>query len=143
MSESLRLRNGDLALNGRSFDVVSGGEKVMQDLRCALLTQLGSYENQPEFGSSLDSFIGLANGRDTATLVQAEIQRICAAYQRQQISRNQADGVRFGRMTVTPSETLLAVDKMETVEIEDRLIIVITLKTGSGQVTLNVPVALH
>lgn len=146
MSFSLRLRHGDLALEGNSFGSVSGGQKLVQDLRCALLTPLGFNEDYPEYGSVLDGeqengIIGEINSRMAATRVQAEIGRVCEQYQRQQISRNQADANRFGRPTITPDETLLSVKSIHITPIESKIVAVVTLQTGGGHIKVNIPVS--
>lgn len=149
MSFSLRIRNGDLALGGTSLDTVEGGEKLVQDLSCALLTPLGSYEAHPQFGSALDGGItndgytegvfGERDWRKAATIVQAEIQRICTDYQAQQVNRNAADATNYGRPTLTPEETLLSVGGMKFVQAQDRLLATVNLNIGTGTVQLNVP----
>lgn len=140
MSFSLAIRNGDLALNGNSFATVTEGAKVFQDLRCALLTPFEFYEKYPEYGSQLESVIGEHDWKKAATLVKGEIQRICSEYQSRQISRNRADSVTYGRLTITPSETLLRINNIEFIQVENHLIVKVQLLLGAGEVELNIPV---
>lgn len=145
MSYSLEIRNGDLGLEGNSFAKISGSAKLEQDLRCAFLTPYGQYEVWPEFGSSLDddasdTIIGQINWNAAAGAVQAEINRVIAVYQRQQIARNQYDASRFGKTTIDANETLLSVKAINMVRSQDYLLVNVELEVGAGTVTLPVAV---
>src|ERR1700757_2865698 len=118
MSFSLRLEHGDLQLEGNHYATVEGSEKLQQDLVCAILTPYGFDEWHPLFGSILVEnlhnegileLIGTKNFRRAATLVNAELRRLCRNYQEQQIKRNESDAIKFGRYTLTPNEILVAV----------------------------------
>lgn len=139
MSFSLEIRHGDLALNGSQFATISGGDKLVQDLRCALLTRLGSYEGEPEFGSTVDDIIGELDWHHAASLLQSEVNRVCADYQKQQISRNEYDGLTYGRSTLLPEEILLKVADIKFTDARDALIAKVVLNTGTGEVQINLP----
>lgn len=145
MSISLRIQHGDLALEGNSLSEVSGGQKLLQDLRCAVLTPLGSVEPHLEYGSTLSdedstAIIGAPNDNRAAVAVQAEINRIIANYQQQQIARNNADASTYGRLTITPQETLLAVEEIQVLRVEDKAIVAVDIQTGSESQRILVPI---
>jgi hypothetical protein len=54
MSKSLSIASGDLSVTGRHYDTVSGKDKLMQDLRCALIEQIGDDPATPNFGSQFE-----------------------------------------------------------------------------------------
>lgn len=140
MSYSLALHNGDLSLNGRSYATVTGPAKVYQDLRCALLTPLGFYENNLGWGSQLETFIGESNWNRVATLVGGEIRRIVADYQAKQVTRNQSDGERFGRYTLSPSEIVLGVKEIEFTRTVDVLLVTVEIELGAESIiSINIP----
>jgi len=141
MSFSLRLNNGDLALEGRSFATVTGSKKLVQDLKCAILTELGTYPEQPEFGSNVEDLIGQSDQTVVSTMLQAEINRICKNYQSQQIARNNRDSASYGRITITPEEALLAIDSIETFFVENKVLARVTITTAAGQTNFNITVS--
>lgn len=140
MSFSLAIKHGDLSLNGNSFETVSEEKKLLQDLRCALLTPTKFYENYPQYGSNLETIIGEDNWKKAAAIARAEIQRVCAEYQSRQIARNQSDAAKYGRMTIGINETLLKIRDIEMIQVENKLIIKIKLEVGKGEIELNLPV---
>ena len=148
MSFSLKLEHGDLALSNNSYATVTGSDKLQQDLVCAILTPLGFDELHPEFGSTLienlldanePGILGTRNFSQAASLVHAEIARICKNYQAQQVHRAEEDATRFGRQTLEPHEILVALKGIDFTQAEDKLICVVKLEIGNETVTLRVP----
>ncbi len=149
MSFSLRIEHGDLALEGTQLAKVEGAQKLQQDLSVAILTPLGFDELHPLFGSILVEnlidngivdIIGTQNFRRAATLVNAELRRLCRNYQEQQINRNQSDVIRFGRHTLTPDEILVSVKNVAFKQAEDHLICELSLEIGTETVSIPVPI---
>ncbi len=149
MSFSLRIENGDLALFGTELAKVEGADKLQQDLAVAILTPLGFDELHPLFGSILVEnlvdqgivdLIGTNNFRRAATLVNAELRRLCRNYQEQQINRNENDVVKFGRYTLTPNEILVAVKNVIFKQSEDHLLCELQLEIGTNSVTIPIPI---
>lgn len=152
MSWSLQLRNGDLALSGVSLAKTTGAQKLVQDLRCALLEERGHDDAHPRFGSLLDGGID-EYGRYQASLigshdwdrirveVQTEIQRIIADHQQKQIRRSTVDRQTYGESTLTPDELLVSVAGIEMTQAADRLMVRVTLNTGRGSVEeIDIPI---
>src|SRR4051812_37950439 len=107
MSWSLQLRNGDLALGGANLGIVTGSQKLTQDLRCAILEKMGTDELHPWYGSLLDGgmdaegvvspgYIGETDWELGALNVQAEIRRIAKQYQDAQAARLENDRLTYG-----------------------------------------------
>lgn len=144
MSWSLQVQNGDLVLNGAQFGTVTGSDKLVQDLRCALLEPMGTDDMHPSYGSLLDggvmpngqvvpSVIGMSDINQVATTVEAEIQRLSRAYQTQQLARAKDDQINFNRVSLSPAEVLLSVTNIDMTQNADTLVVTVTLETGQGQ----------
>lgn len=143
MSFSLMIQHGDLALSGTSLGTVIDAAKLQQDLSCTILTPLGSDEMHPLFGSTLDELSGVYGEQDwnyAATVVRSELLRICQNYQSQQIARNELDGTRFGRFTLSPGEILLKVNSTNFIQSENRLLCILNLEIGNENLEIKVPV---
>jgi hypothetical protein len=152
MSWSLKLRNGDLATGGARLGQVTGANKLVQDLRCALLTHRGHNEYHPRYGSIIDggrtdagdeavSIIGSTDWERVALRVEGEIRRISADHQQQQLARAQKDRYTYGESTLSNDELLLEVTDVAMTQAQDALFVQVTLTTGTGKaIPLNIPV---
>lgn len=152
MSWSLKLRNGDLVTGGARLGVVTGADKLVQDFRCALLTERGSNGYHQSFGSVIDggvteagdqivSIIGSNDWERAALRVEGEIRRIASDYQSQQLRRAQKDRYTYGESTLSNSELLLEISDVDMVQAQDTLFVRVTITTGAGDtIPLNVPV---
>lgn len=153
MSWSLQLRNGDLALGGTSFAQTTGGNKLVQDLRCALLEHRGHDDMHISFGSLLDggmddfgvqqpSLIGTNDWNRIALRVEAEIRRIAQDHQQKQLERARQDRYTYGESTLSGNELLLQVTDIQMMQAQDALMVSVHLVTGTGQaIVINTPVA--
>ncbi len=149
MSFSLELKNGDLGLSGTSLGTVTNAAKLQQDLVSAILTPLGFEELHPQFGSILENdlinpevqIIGSRDFSHAAALVRSELIRLCQNYQAQQIARNEDDGMKFGKPTLTPGEILLSVRGVTFTQAQDHLLCTLKLEIGNDSIELNIPVS--
>lgn len=150
MSWSLQLRAGDFAIDGSSFSVVTGSNKLVQDIRCAILEHMGTDEDHPWFGSLIDggrlngveqeSIIATDDWNSAILAVEGEIRRIVDQYQKQQITRSEQDKTTYGKPTLTPAELLMGVSNLEFFQAQDNLLCRVTLITGANsEIPLNVP----
>jgi hypothetical protein len=144
MSWSLQIRNGDLSVSGAKLGTVTGGSKLAQDLRCALLTERGSDDLHPTFGSLIDggrndagdwvqSLIGSTDWELIAMRVEAEIRRICLDQQARQVFRAQQDRMVYGQSTLSNDELLLQVDSVQMFQAQDTMMVRVSIITGTGQ----------
>lgn len=142
MTFSLRIKNGDLALQNRSLSVVEGPDKLVQDLTCNILTPRRFYENYPEFGTEIEStVIGQSNWDMAMMYVEAEIKRICKFYQDVQKVRHEYDAQTNRRLSQTADEILLRVINIEMKQINDVLVAKVEIETGENSLTeLYIPV---
>lgn len=153
MSKSLALVGGDLAVQGRAFQVVTGQAKLFQDLTAWVITPLGSDPLTPTYGSTLeDTFLGteeipgLIGGVTTSALLlslKAEMADLMDNYQSDQLAKIQNEIIQYnGQTTLDPDEIVQSVDAINVVQSADTILIGITLTTlGNTQFQLTIPLS--
>lgn len=153
MSKSFRILNGDLALTGdRTFDIVSGRDKLIQDLTLWVLERIGSDPLTPTFGSTLDggiingaevpSFIGEVMTQGRINEIRAEVNNLLNQYQQLQLAKIQAETVQYGgSTTLDPDEVLKSIDSITTATSGTIIIVRVALTTlGNSQLQLTIPI---
>jgi hypothetical protein len=155
MSWSLQIRNGDLALDGNRLGQVTGTQKLVQDLRCAILEPRGHDDMHPTFGSLIDggyddngryveSVIATTDWSRAALQIRSEIQRLASDHQRRQVSRSTSDRRTFGESTLGVGELLvdiLDIDMVQAADDPTKLIVTVTLQVGNGDsLTIDIPI---
>lgn len=149
MSYSLQLRNGDLVVDRGRLGSVTGPQKLVQDIRCALLEHMGTDDLHPEFGSVLDGgtmdgeevegIIGETDPDIIGSFVTTEINRIISNYRNAQIIRAQSDLMSYNKTTFSLGEALADAD-VNMGMIGDTLIVQIVLHSESGDTkTIAIP----
>jgi phage baseplate assembly protein W len=155
VSYSFALNNGDLNPIGQGgVAVVTGIDKLKQDLRNWILEPVGTDPLHLDFGSNLDggmsptgqiipSMIGSTNSADVALQVESEIRRVVYAYQQQQAARLVQDQQDFaGKNTFSPGEILYSLDTVTTTIIGDVLLVSLAITASDGQsLQFNIPVS--
>src|ERR1035437_7138653 len=151
MSWSLQIAHGDLSFDGHQMGTVQGGQKLVQDLSCAVLEPQGTDPLHSSFGSTIggsinpdgtwnQGVIGSPNNSLAAMAVSGEIKRICVQYQTQQLARYQADVAVYGRSTLTADEALMNIESIVAQAAQNHLLVSATLKTGTSDLPLTVPI---
>lgn len=149
MSYSLQLRNGDLVVDRGRLGFVTGPQKLVQDIRCALLERMGTDDLHPEFGSILDGgtvdgeevegIIGETDPQVIRSFVATEVNRIISAYRNAQINRAQTDLITYSKTTLSLGEALSDA-QVNIGMIEDMLVVQIVLIAESGdKKTIAIP----
>ncbi len=153
MTWSLALQNGDLQLSGSDLGIVTGEAKLIQDLTCFVLTQLGSDPSHPDYGSIIlggtdgsgiayQSFLSGVYTTGNASQLMNELQRILLAYQNMQLIRAQTDKAVYGKTTFSKGEVLLTVNSITATTNQSTVTLVVSMTTAAGtSVNLNVPVS--
>lgn len=154
MSWSLHIKEGDLSLGGPAgYSVVSGQQKLVQDVKNWMLEERGTDPLHSDYGSTLDggtlpdgstvvSNIGQNITRNRLLDVESELRRVLFAYQQQQLERLRREHIQLrGKNTFAPGEILFAVDRVEVQQIGDTVLAQIIARTESGQaITFAQPV---
>lgn len=130
MTRSLMLNSaGDLSVLGRSTRLVSGTEKLIQDLNGWLRESYGVDRFHRSYGSILPSFIGHVIGDDVTLDIEAETRRVLQNFQAVQLRRLQATPSVFSR-----SELLDEIISVDAIPSYDRVDIHIKIRTAAGNV---------
>lgn len=151
MSWSLQLRNSDLALGGTQLAQVTDFQKLVQDLRCALLEHRGSDDMHPTYGSIIDggfdqngieviSLIGTNDFQYAIHLIESEIKRVAAYHQASQVQRSKNDRLTYGESTLTPSELLVSIKNINFAQAQDKLVVNVVLQTAAGTTNVQIPI---
>lgn len=131
--ESLALVQRDLVLTGGQYLMVSGSDKIRQDLTLALREDYGSDPYHPYWGSVLQRFIGHPLTPEVQQLVQTEVRRVLRNYIAVQSDLIRADSASGARSRFDTSDVVQAVENIAVTITGDRIDIVLTLQTQSGQ----------
>lgn len=139
MSKSFTLLNGDLQISGGGYGVVSGKQKLLQDLRCWILEEIGTDPATPSFGSKFladyddGGFIGGLASQAMTMEIYSEVQDILERYQRLQLSKIQDETARYqGQHTLSPEEIIEEVDSIETTWFGTLILVRVSLFTLAG-----------
>lgn len=150
MTYSLHVHGGDLSPSGRNgAAIVSGYQKLTQDLRHAILEPRGTDPANPSYGSTLDggvnpdgtvvgTHIGEMITRERMAAIEAEVRRILSVHQVEQVDRIKRESRRYnGKHTLTSGEMLHAVEAIDTMDIQDVILVRARLRTRAGR-TVNI-----
>jgi phage baseplate assembly protein W len=127
MTFSLALQNGDLALQGSSFGIVSGTAKLQQDMSLWLTERLGVDRFHPRYGSQLPDFIGGVIDLTTQSKVQSEVDRVLGNYQAIQMAAFQNTPQLFSF-----DEMLSSLNAVNVNLTYDTVSVAVAVTTGSG-----------
>ena len=154
MSYSLQLRGGDLAPSGSQMALVEGPNKMVQDLRCALLEPRATDPLHPDFGSTLNGgvdelgnpnpgVIGALNNDVQAVSVESEIRRVITAYMVAQLAKlTEENNTYGGQNTFAAGEIITDIADVQISRLQDVMVVVVTLVTDTGQqIQLTRPIA--
>lgn len=129
MTRSLMLTpSGDLSILGRSSQLVSGREKLLQDLNCWLRERITVDRFHRAYGSILESFIGSVVDETTIFDIEAEVMRVLRNYQQLQLRRINENPKRFSK-----DELLEEIVSVRAESSYDRIDVKITIKSASDR----------
>ena len=84
MSFSLAIQNGDLAMSGSQMAIVSGTDKLVQDLTLWMVERYGIDISHPRYGSCFENYIGGIINLTTQQTIESEALRVLNNYQKVQ-----------------------------------------------------------
>lgn len=154
MSWSLDVSTGDLNLTSSTtgMGTVTGSSKAFQDLKCAILESMGNDPMHPEYGSLLDggvmpdgtlieSQFGNIIDNGLVFKIETEIKRVIQDYSKRQQDKMSSEIQRNGKHTFAPGEIVSSIQNIESRQINDTLLIKVSLMMGNGQIVELVQVA--
>ena len=101
MTHSLALKDGDLHVSSSRVQLVSGLDKLKQDIFTWITEAYRVDRFNPEYGSTVSSYVGQQNTVDNAFAIRIEINRVLTNMQRYQRMIYSAN-----RNAFSPSELL-------------------------------------
>ena len=128
MSFSLAIAGGDLVVQGQSFGIVYGVDKLVQDLNLWLTEGYGGDIMHPELGSVLETWIGGMITAATQANVQAEVLRVLQNYQLVQIN-----GMKNNPSKYSLSEILYSVNDIQVTLTYDEVAVTVSVSTAPPQ----------
>lgn len=108
MSVDLTLKNGDIAISQNAdFDMVTDGQKLVQDVIKMITTPSGTNKFQPNIGSLINKrLIGQTlNAQNTVTVLQGSVQEALVLLQKLQKQQAQVQAL-------SPAETLVSINSI-------------------------------
>ena len=154
MSKSLALVNGDLQIgSGRSYEIVTGREKLRQDLTLWLLTRVGQDPMTPTYGSRLDggviggqnipSFIGQIATMDSSNQIRIEVLDLLTEYQNMQLDKIRNETLLYrGKNTLEADEVIDSIESVDVTQVGTTILVRVVLITlGRTSLKITLPIA--
>lgn len=130
---TLAIVDGDLVMAADSYLLVSGPNKIKQDLYFALHEAYGGDPYHPLWGTVLGQYVGAPLTAATEQSVIDEVNRVVTNYLSVQADRIDAHTVADTRSTLTTSDVVSVVDDMSVQQVGPSLLITVALSTLAGQ----------
>lgn len=132
--KTLALQNGDLSLAQGGYRLISGTDRIRQDLTLALLEEYGTDRFHPLWGSIIMRYIGNVVTPELEVLVAAEVNRVVQNY----IAVQQAEVIRDSVVDVanrfTTSDVIRRLVDIKTSTQQDRIDVLLALETLAREV---------
>jgi phage baseplate assembly protein W len=128
--DGFALVHGDLVLDGSGgYALLSGADRIRQDLSLALLEEYGSDRFHPKYGSVVKSYLGNVIDENLPQLVKAEVNRVVIAY----IGLQQAEVLRDSTVDIAgrfnTSDVIRNITSIDVHAAYDTIYVAATLET--------------
>lgn len=135
--EQLGLVHGDLMIGtDGSYLMVTGADRIRQDLTIALNDVFGTDRFHPSWGSIITSYLGTVNDPQVQTLVKAEVNRVLQNYlsitQSGVVQQSMVD-LRSPQGSYSTDDVVRSVESIRVSATMDTIYITATLKTLAGR----------
>ena len=127
------IEGGDFVLGEGGFALVTGHEKVKQDLGIAMREPFGCDRFHPRWGSVLVNYVGEPAGEQVSFLVKAEVGRIIRNYIAVQGYLVEEDVKEQRRSRLNTNEVVVGVDGIDVRQEQDRYHVRVRLSLFSGE----------
>ena len=132
--KTFALKNGDLSLNGSSYAMVSGVDRVKQQLGLGVREHYGSDRFHTRWGSVLPEWIGTVSNRQGIEIeLRSEVLRVIKNFVTAQTAAIDARAVRGLSAVQAPNEVVVGVNSVTVEQQADRMIIRVSIRTAGGQ----------
>lgn len=128
--DTFALVHGDFVIDGSgNYAMLSGADRIRQDLSLALLEEYGSDRFHPKYGSVVKSYIGNVIDENLQQLVKAEVNRVVTTY----ISIQQAEVLRDSAVDIAgrfnTSDVVRNITSVDVHATYDTIYVAATLET--------------
>lgn len=128
--DTFTLVHGDLVLDGSGgYAMLSGADRIRQDLSLALLEEYGSDRFHPKYGSVVKTYVGNVIDENLPQLVKAEVNRVVIAY----IGLQQAEVLRDSTVDIAgrfnTSDVVRNITSIDVHATYDTIYVAVTLET--------------
>lgn len=127
--QTFGLVHGDLDISGGGYVLLTGADRIRQDLALALMEEYGSDRFHPGWGSVISRYIGQVLTPELQQLVRAEVNRVIQNY----ISIQRAEVLRDSQVDIAgrfnTNDVVRRLISVTTSTRFDRIDAVITLET--------------
>lgn len=127
MSFTISIKDGDVELKGNTISIVTGTNKLKQELSVWLRERFQSDRFHTNYGSTLDFYIGSVVSEQAVFEIESEVGRVLRNYQSLQLRKFQSDP-----QNLDPSEILSEVDNIQAKANYDSVEVVVSFTTYSG-----------
>lgn len=127
MSFTISIKDGDVELKGNTISIVTGTNKLKQELSVWLRERFQSDRFHTNYGSTLDFYIGSVVSQQAVFEIESEVGRVLRNYQSLQLRKFQSDP-----QNLDPSEILSEVDNIQAKANYDSVEVVVSFTTYSG-----------
>lgn len=128
MSFTIAIEDGDIAMKGSALGIVSGLDKLHQELSVWMRERYQSDRFHLTYGSILDNFIGGIIDPGIVAEIQSEAMRILQNYQAIQLRALKSTPELLSR-----EELLVSVDDIEARAEYDRVVVTVRFTNGTRQ----------
>jgi hypothetical protein len=138
--DQFKLTNGDLSLSNGNYDMVTGSDKLVQDLGVATQFPYQADPYHPRYGSIMQSFIGKMANNATSTLVVSEMMRIINNYMSVKMIQLRT-AVNAGQTSpFSPEELISDVKSVDVIPYQDTFVVSSSLVLYSTETQVLVAV---
>lgn len=130
--KNLRIIDGDIVLGiGNHLAMVTGKDKLLQDLRLWLIEPFGTGFTTPNFGSLLSGYIGELNPEEQLSEIEDEVRRILGIYQAHQMENIRAAQSRGELSSYSKKEILNVIKTVEASAVRDAILVKVVIQNLS------------
>jgi len=122
------VRNGDLVMGPTAYNIVTGSDKIAQDLGIACREPLGGDRFHPNWGSLLPSYVGLS-AQQVDLMVRGEISRLIQNYSMVQRGIAAQDVANRVTPRLSPSEIVGTIEGIDVQQAFDAFAVRVVLST--------------
>jgi hypothetical protein len=131
------VRNGDLVMGPTSYEVVTGPNKIAQDLGISCREPLGCDRFHPNWGSLLPTYVGI-DAQQANLMIQGEISRLVQNYSMVQRGIAAQDVANRVTPRLSPSEIVGRVESINVQQAFDAFGVQVVLSTIDHNATVTV-----